>query len=113
MQYAEGERDLVLLQHKFGIELADGTKQVRTSTLCEYGSTEPGGYTAIAKLGKLEHTIWLGRTRTYTKIVGIPCAVAVKQVLEGTLSEKGILAPMSSKINGPLIKELHEVGQHR
>lgn len=57
MQYAEGERDMVLLQHKFGIELADGTKQVRTSTLCEYGSTEPGGYTAMAKLGKLEHTI--------------------------------------------------------
>ena len=38
--------------------------------------------------------------------VGIPCAVAVKQVLNGTLSEKGILAPMSSKINDPLIKEL-------
>lgn len=90
MQYEEGERDMVLLQHKFGIELADGTKQVRTSTLCEYGSTEPGGYMAMAKL------------------VGVPCAVAVKQVLEGTLSEKGILAPMSSKINDPLIKELHE-----
>ncbi|KAH8174273.1 saccharopine dehydrogenase NADP binding domain-containing protein [Sarocladium implicatum] len=78
MQYEEGERDMVLLQHKFGIELADGTKQVRTSTLCEYGSTEPGGYMAM-------------------------------QVLEGTLAEKGILAPMSSKINDPLIKELHEV----
>jgi saccharopine dehydrogenase (NADP+, L-glutamate forming) len=39
----------------------------------------------------------------------VPCAVAVKQVLEGTLAEKGILAPMSSKINDPLIKELHEV----
>lgn len=90
MQYAEGERDMVLLQHKFGIELADGTKQVRTSTLCEYGSTEPNGYQAMAKL------------------VGVPCAVAVKQVLNGTLSEKGIVAPMSSKINDPLIKELHE-----
>lgn len=67
MQYEEGERDMVLLQHKFGIELADGTKQVRTSTLCEYGSTEPGGYTAMAKLGKLDHTIWLRRTKAYTK----------------------------------------------
>ena len=52
MQYEDGERDMVLLQHKFGIELADGTKQVRTSTLCEYGSTEPGGYMAMAKLGR-------------------------------------------------------------
>ncbi|OHW96127.1 saccharopine dehydrogenase [Colletotrichum incanum] len=88
MQFAEGERDLVILQHKFEVELKDGTKQTRLSTLCEYGSTEPNGYSAMAKL------------------VGIPCAVAVKQVLDGTLAEKGILAPMSSKINDPLIEEL-------
>ena len=41
--------------------------------------------------------------------VGIPCAVAVKQVLDGTLAEKGVLAPMNSKVNDPLIKELKEV----
>lgn len=40
------------------------------------------------------------------KLVGIPCAVAVKQVLNGTLAEKGVLAPMNGKINGPLMKEL-------
>lgn len=33
---------------------------------------------------------------------------AVKQVLNGTLSEKGILAPMSTSINNPLMKELKE-----
>ncbi len=38
--------------------------------------------------------------------VGIPCAVAVKQVLDGTISETGVLAPMNSKINDPLMKEL-------
>lgn len=90
MQFAEGERDIVILQHRFEIELKDGSKQTRTSTLVEYGSNEPNGYSAMAKL------------------VGIPCAVAVKQVLNGTLSEKGILAPMNSKINDPLIKELKE-----
>ncbi|KEY68592.1 hypothetical protein S7711_05776, partial [Stachybotrys chartarum IBT 7711] len=93
MQYGEGERDLVMLQHKFEVELKDGTKQIRRSTLCEYGSTEPGGYSAMAKL------------------VGVPCAVAVKQVLNGTISERGVLAPMNSKINDPLIKELKEVSQ--
>ncbi|KYK56399.1 saccharopine dehydrogenase [Drechmeria coniospora] len=92
MQFAEGERDMVLLQHKFEVELKDGTKQTRLSTLCDYGSTEAGGYSAMAKL------------------VGIPCAVAVKQVLDGTLSERGVLAPMSSKINDPLIKELKASG---
>merc|ERR1712098_456610 len=58
--------------------------------LFEYG--DPKGYSAMAKL------------------VGVPCGVAVKQVLDGTISEKGILAPMSSKINDPLMKELKKYG---
>ena len=41
-------------------------------------------------------------------IANIPFHTAVKQVLNGTISEKGILAPMNSKINDPLMKELKE-----
>ncbi|KAH6698570.1 saccharopine dehydrogenase [Verticillium dahliae] len=88
MQFEEGERDLVMLQHKFVIEHKSGERETRTSTLVEYG--DPAGYSAMAKL------------------VGVPCAVAVKQVLNGTLAEKGVLAPMTSKINNPLMKELKE-----
>ena len=47
-QYAPGERDLVFLQHKFGIEHKDGRKETRASTLVEYG--DPKGYSAMAKL---------------------------------------------------------------
>lgn len=43
------------------------------------------------------------------RLVGVPCAVAVKQVLNGTITDKGVLAPMNAKINDPLIKELKEV----
>jgi saccharopine dehydrogenase (NADP+, L-glutamate forming) len=86
MQFAEGERDFVMLQHKFEIEHQDGSKEARTSTLCEYG--DPKGYSAMAKL------------------VGVPCGVAVKQVLDGTISEKGILWPKNSTINDPLMAEL-------
>ncbi|KAJ4306378.1 saccharopine dehydrogenase (NADP+, L-glutamate-forming) [Collariella sp. IMI 366227] len=88
MQYEEGERDLVMLQHKFEIEHADGSRETRTSTLCEYG--DPKGYSAMAKT------------------VGVPCAVAVKQVLSGQIAEKGVLAPMSWEICEPLMKELEE-----
>lgn len=42
------------------------------------------------------------------RLVGIPCGVAVKQVLNGTITDKGILAPMNPKLNNPLIKELKE-----
>lgn len=90
MQFEAGERDFVMLQHKFEIEHKDGSKETRTSTLVEYG--DPKGYSAMAKL------------------VGVPCGVAVKQVLDGTISEKGILAPMSSKINDPLMEELKKYG---
>lgn len=88
MQFEEGERDMVMLQHKFEIEHKDGSHETRTSTLVEYG--DPKGYSAMAKL------------------VGLPCAVAVQQVLDGTLSEKGVLAPMTPKINNPIMKELKE-----
>ncbi|KAF4983096.1 hypothetical protein FDECE_17379 [Fusarium decemcellulare] len=88
MQFEEGERDLVMLQHKFEIEHKDGSRETRTSTLVEYG--DPKGYSAMARL------------------VGVPCAVAVKQVLNGTLSEKGILAPMNGKINNSILKELKD-----
>jgi saccharopine dehydrogenase (NADP+, L-glutamate forming) len=90
MQFEKDERDFVMLQHKFEIENKDGSKETRTSTLVEYG--DPKGYSAMAKL------------------VGVPCGVAVKQVLDGTISEKGILAPMNSKINDPLMEELRKYG---
>ena len=88
MQYGPSERDMVVLQHKFEIEHKDGKKETKTSTLIEYG--DPKGFTAMAKL------------------VGVPAAVAVKQILNGTLSQKGILAPMTPEINNPLMKELKE-----
>lgn len=88
MQYEDGERDLVCLQHKFGIEWADGSKETRTSTLVDYGN--PSGYSSMAKL------------------VGVPCAVATQQILDGTLSKRGLLAPMSSDINDPIMKTLKD-----
>lgn len=91
MQYAPGERDMVLLQHRFEIEHKDGEKETRTSTLIEYGSTEPGGYSAMARL------------------VGIPCAVAVLRTLEGKMPV-GLLAPYTPEINNPLMEELKKYG---
>lgn len=88
MQFEEGERDFVMLQHKFGITHANGTKEVRTSTLAEYGN--PAGYSAMAKL------------------VGVPCAVAVQQVLNGKISKRGVIAPMEPEIVEPLRLELKE-----
>jgi saccharopine dehydrogenase (NADP+, L-glutamate forming) len=91
MQYEKGERDMVMLQHKFFIEWADGKKETRTSTLAEYGEPEgSGGYSAMAKL------------------VGVPCAVAVQMVLNGEIKDKGILAPVTPELSEPIRLKLAE-----
>lgn len=35
-------------------------------------------------------------------------STAVKQVLNGTISERGVLAPMHPSLNNPLMKELKD-----
>jgi len=86
MSYQPGERDMVLLQHRFDIENADGSLETRTSTLLEYGT--PNGYSAMARS------------------VGVPCGIAAQLILDGELNTPGILAPMTEEINGPLYREL-------
>jgi saccharopine dehydrogenase (NADP+, L-glutamate forming) len=88
MQFEEGEKDLVMLQHKFVIEWKDGRRETRTSTLVENG--DPKGYSAMAKL------------------VGVPCAVAVKQVFNGTINKPGVHAPVTPEFAFPLLKQLKD-----
>lgn len=88
MQYEEGERDMVVLQHKFGIEWADGTTETKTATLVDYGKV--GGYSSMAAT------------------VGYPVAIATKRVLDGSLKGPGLVAPYSPEINDPIMKELKE-----
>ncbi|CCD27460.1 saccharopine dehydrogenase (NADP+, L-glutamate-forming) NDAI_0K02690 [Naumovozyma dairenensis CBS 421] len=88
MQYEEGERDMVVLQHKFGIEWADGTTETRTSTLVDYGKV--GGYSSMAAT------------------VGLPVSIATRFTLNGTIKGSGLLAPYSPEINDPIMKELKE-----
>ena len=91
MQYQKGERDFVMLQHKFEIEHADGKKEMRTSTMCTYGEPEGSGrYSAMARL------------------VGVPCAVTVLMILDGEIKEKGILAPVTPELSEPIRIKLKE-----
>ncbi|KAK5995591.1 Saccharopine reductase [Cladobotryum mycophilum] len=88
MAYEQGERDFVLLQHRFEIEDKDGTRKTMTSTLSEYGA--PFGSSGPSAMSRL---------------VGTP---SVKLVLDGTIDKRGIIAPLSGNINGPLMRELRE-----
>ena len=90
MQYAPGERDLVMLQHKFVVEWADGRRETRTSTLEAYG--DPAGHSAMALY------------------VGVPCGIAVQLVLDGKLNTPGVLAPYSKEICDPIREVLEQQG---
>ncbi|KIJ45926.1 hypothetical protein M422DRAFT_29570 [Sphaerobolus stellatus SS14] len=90
MKYESGERDLVMLQHKFIIQWKDGSEQTLTSTLEQYGN--PTGHSAMALT------------------VGVPCGIAVQLVLDGVINTPGILAPYTKEICDPLREKLEQEG---
>ncbi|KAN0115967.1 saccharopine dehydrogenase [Russula decolorans] len=90
MAYGPGERDLVMLQHKFVVERSDGTEQINTSTLEAYGA--PSGHSAMALT------------------VGIPCGIATQLVLDGIISTPGILVPYTKEICNPIREQLEKEG---
>ncbi|GJE90490.1 saccharopine dehydrogenase C-terminal domain-containing protein [Phanerochaete sordida] len=90
LAYAPGERDLVLLQHRFGIAWADGSTETRTATLEALG--DPHGPSAMARL------------------VGLPCGVAVQLVLDGVIAEPGVCAPYTEEMCAPMREVLEREG---
>ncbi|KAF8990191.1 S-adenosyl-L-methionine-dependent methyltransferase [Cyathus striatus] len=90
MKYETGERDLIMLQHKFYVEWADGKEDIITSTLEAYGS--PSGHSAMALT------------------VGLPCGIATQLVLDGVISTPGVLAPYTKEICDPIREILEAEG---
>ncbi|KAL8243968.1 hypothetical protein R6Q59_010226 [Mikania micrantha] len=92
LSYQPGERDLVMLQHKFVIEWADGKMETRTSTLELLG--DPNGYSGMAKS------------------VGVTCGVATQLLLDGhpSLNKPGVLAPYTKEICDPIRELVNKEG---
>lgn len=90
MKYGPGERDMVMLQHRFLVQLASGQVQTRLSTLLDFGC--PHGTTSMAKT------------------VGVPCGLATQLILDGKLNERGVIAPMTMDICQPLLDALEAEG---
>ncbi|EHK99711.1 putative Saccharopine dehydrogenase [Glarea lozoyensis 74030] len=92
MSFQPGERDLVMLQHKFVVEWADGKEAVFTSTLELLG--KPGGYSAMSLS------------------VGVTCGIATQLLLDGhpALNVPGVLAPYTKEICDPIRDLLEQEG---
>jgi saccharopine dehydrogenase-like NADP-dependent oxidoreductase len=89
MQYAPGERDMLVLQHQFEAKYAGGKERI-ISTMVDFG--QPHGYTSMART------------------VGLPAAIAVKLILHGQIDLTGVQIPVVPEIYEPVLEELEELG---
>jgi saccharopine dehydrogenase-like NADP-dependent oxidoreductase len=85
MQYAPGERDMLVMHHEFIAEYKD-KKQKITSTLIDYGI--PNGDSSMSRT------------------VALPVAIASKMILEGEINLTGVHRPVVSNLYDPILEEL-------
>lgn len=95
LQYGPGERDMVVMQHQFFLEEANGNQIKIISDLMEFGDV--GGFSAMART------------------VGYPAAMAAELILEGGLGREmaGVLAPTHKRIYEPLLQKLKDEARIR
>ena len=90
LKYAEGERDMIVLQHMFLAARPDGTKEKITSTLIDYGV--PHGDSSMSRT------------------VGLPAAIGARFILDGKIRLTGVRTPTEPEIYGPILDELKNRG---
>jgi len=90
LSYADGERDMVILQHEFIAAYPKAGKERITSTLIDYGI--PHGDTSMART------------------VGLPAAIGTRMILEGKIREVGVHIPVLPHIYMPILDELRNLG---
>lgn len=86
LSLAEGERDMIILQHEFIAVYPGNSKEKIISTLVDYGI--PQGDTSMART------------------VGLPAAIGARMILEGKIRETGVHIPVLPDIYAPILEEL-------
>ncbi|MCP4679675.1 MAG: saccharopine dehydrogenase [Deltaproteobacteria bacterium] len=87
--FGPSERDMLALQHEFEIEYPD-RKEKKYSTMVDFGI--PNGDSAMART------------------VSLPVAIATRMVVEGTITQRGIVAPVKPEVYNPILDELADLG---
>uniref|UniRef100_A0AAY4BA69 Alpha-aminoadipic semialdehyde synthase, mitochondrial n=1 Tax=Denticeps clupeoides TaxID=299321 RepID=A0AAY4BA69_9TELE len=92
LAFDKGERDLIVMRNDVGIRHSSGELETKHISLVVYG--DPNGFSAMAKT------------------VGYPAAIAARMVLNGEITTKGLVVPMTKDIYAPVLKRLQEEGLH-
>ncbi|PRP68003.1 saccharopine dehydrogenase family protein [Nonlabens agnitus] len=85
----KGEKDMIVMYHKFGYELGGEKKQIDSTMVC---------------LGDGD------RQTAMAKTVGLPVAMAALAILNGTIKTYGVQIPISREVYEPILSELQEYG---
>ena len=85
----ETDKDMIVMQHKFGYELAGKKHQLESSFIVK---GENQTYTAMAKT------------------VGLPVAMATLAILNKKIVTPGVQLPIRKEVYEPILKELEEYG---
>jgi saccharopine dehydrogenase-like NADP-dependent oxidoreductase len=88
LQYAPGERDMLVMHHEFIVEYKD-KKQKITSTLLDYGI--PYGDSSMSRT------------------VALPVAIASGMILKGKINLTGVHRPIIPEIYEPILSELTDL----
>lgn len=90
MSYKPGERDMIVLQHRFEVQYPERVKENIESTLIDYG--QPNGDSAMART------------------VSLPAAIAARLIIEGKINLTGVQIPVVPEIYQPVLAELETLG---
>jgi len=90
MMLGKNERDIIALQHLFLACYEDGSREVISSRMVDYGT--PATDTSISRT------------------VALPAAIAVKLILEKKITITGVHRPVKKEIYEPVLDELETMG---
>jgi len=90
LQYAPGERDMLVMHHEVECTDLDGRERKILSSMIEYG--HPGGDSAMSRT------------------VGLPAAFAARRILDGTIRMVGVRIPTHREIYEPVLRDLAAAG---
>ncbi len=96
LTYLDGEKDMIVLQHKFIIKRKDGTKYYRSALLKCIG--EQNGTNAVSAISAMAAT------------VGLPVAMAAQLIMDGHITQTGMVLPVTPQIYEPILRMLQQEG---
>jgi saccharopine dehydrogenase-like NADP-dependent oxidoreductase len=86
LAFRPGERDLIVLYHDFRVAFPDGKQERITSRLIDFGIKNGDS--------------------SMSRTVSLPAAIGAHMILEGKITQPGVLRPVTADIYEPVMAEL-------